>query len=343
VKIDPRLALRSLVASIALVVGSAALAQPVSPFFDDTMAVSHAFGLELISSRLNAVEALDGDYGGYGGQITKLVSRDIRRFEGSLAAADPALAAELRDALQAVVDDVVAGDDASASVAAARDVHARAYDTLIDADTRSLAFTAMVLADLLLQDDGVAEAYEDAAEDDLWEYPSGYGALVQVKAIWSEHVASHASASQIEDMEEMFAFLDTVVYPSVRPPAAITGDPEEAEGATQRMTGILESIAGADLYPSRDLGRLAESLAETLAPACDAYVAGDDLTGVEGVYAVRNPYRKHLRRLLDLIAPEIHEPAAALLDQLISSDPPEDKAAACLELHELLVEARGVL
>lgn len=341
---DLRHFVRALVVSVALALGASAVAQPTSPFFDDTMSLSRAFGLELIASRLHAIEALDGDYGDYFGQARKLLSRDIRRFEGTLTAADPALAQELRGALQAVLDDVEAGRGAGNSIAAARDAWARAYDAVIDADTHaSLAFTAMVLADLLLQDDGVAEAYEDAAEDDLWEYPSGYGALVRVKAIWAERVAPFATPEQVADVEEMFEFLDTVVYPTVRPPAAITGDPEEAEAATQRMTGILESIANADLYPSRNLGRLAESLAGTLAPGCEAYAAGDDLSGVEAVYAVRNPYRKHLRRLLDLIAPEIHEPAAALLDALISSDPPADRGAACLELHELLLEARGVL
>ena len=341
---DLRHFVRALVVSVALALGASAVAQPTSPFFDDTMSLSRAFGLELIASRLHAIEALDGDYGDYFGQARKVLSRDIRRFEGTLTAADPALAQELRDALQAVLDDVEAGHGASESIAAARDVWARAYDVVIAPDTHgSLAFTAMVLADLLLQDDGVAEAYEDAADDELWEYPNGYGALVRVKEIWGERVEPFATPEQVEDVLEMIAFLETVVYPSVRPPAAITGDPEEAEGATQRMTGILESIASADLYAGRNLGRLAESLAGTLAPACEAYAAGDDLAGVEGVYAVRNPYRKNLRRLLDLIAPEIHEPAAALLDALISSDPPADRAAACGELHELLLEARSVL
>ena len=329
--------------SVALALGAGAVAQPTSPFFDDTMAVSHAFGLELIASRLHAIEALDGDYGDYLGQARKLLTRDIRRFEGTLTTADAALAAELRGALQGVIDDVEAGVVAGDSIAAARDAWARAYDVLIGAETRTLAFTAMALADLLLQDDGVAEAYEDAADDELWEYPNGFGALVRVNEVWAERVAPFATPEQIADVEEMLEFISTVVYPTVRPPEAITGDPEEAEGATQRITGILESIANADLYPSRDLGRLAGSLADTLAPACEAYAAGDDLTGVEGAYAVRNPYRKHLRRLLDLIAPEIHEPAAALLDALISSDPPADRGAACLELHELLLEARGVL
>jgi hypothetical protein len=332
-----------LVGLACAVIGSGA-AQSVSPFFADPMLLSRAFGLELIAARLAAVEALDGDYGEYLEQVEKLLGRDIRRFEGTLLAADPDLADELRQALAGVIDAVAEGGDVDGAIARARDVQARAYDVLIDVETReSLPFTAMVLADLLLQDDGVAEAYEDAAEDDLWEYPTGYGALLRVKQIWEDRVADRATSEQREDVEEMFAFLDEVVYPSARPPDEIRGDPEEAEAATQRITGVLESIAGADLYPSRDLGRLAESLVGMLEPTCAAYREGAEELGVEGIYAVRNPYRKHLRRLLDLVAPEIHEPAAAHLDALIGDEPPEDRAAACVELRDLLIEAGGVL
>jgi hypothetical protein len=329
----------------AFALATSSLAQSGSaPFFESPHELSYAFGLELITSRLNAVEALDGEYGDYLEQAEKLLGRDFRRFGGTLAERDPGLAAEFHGALAAVIDAVEAGTDASDAVAAARNAQARAYAALINADLRASAgFTAMVVADLLLQDDGVAEAYEDAAEDDLWEFPNGYGALIRVKELWYAQLAGMATAEQQEDVEEMFEFLDTVVYPTVRPPDEIRGDPEEAEAATQRITGVLEVVAQADLYPSRDLGRLAEGLADMLAPSCEAYAAGNDDLGVEGVYAVRNPYRKHLRRLLDLIAPEIHEPAAELLDALISSDPPADRAAACTELHGLLVEARGVL
>jgi hypothetical protein len=308
------------------------------------MSLSHAFGLELIAARLTALEALEGDHGDYLEQVEKLLSRDIRRFEGTLLEVDAGAAMELREALTGVIEAVDTGTDVRPAITAARAAQARAYDVLIDADNRDLLpFNAMVVADLLLQDDGVAEAYEDAAEDDLWEYPTGYGALVRVKEIFYERLADRATTEQREDVEEMFAFLDEVVYPSARPPDEIRGDPEEAEAATQRITGVLESIAQADLYPSRDLGRLAASLGDLLGPACEAYAAGADELGVEGIYAVRNPYRKHLRRLLDLIAPDIHEPAAAHLDALISDEPPDDRAAACLELREVLVEARSVL
>jgi len=333
----------ALLTSLALL-ASSALAQSVSPFSNHALTLSQVFGLELMASRLHAIEALEGDYGDFLEQAEKLLGRDFRRFGGTLRAADANVAQALEAALTAVIDDVEAGRMATTSIAAARSAHAQAYELIAPADVRnSPGFIAMTVADLLLQDDGVAEAYEDAAEDDLWEFPNGYGALQRVKALWSQELASGASDQQRADFEEMIEFLETVVYPSVRPPEAITGDPEEAEGATQRMVGILEGMTGADLYPARDLGNLAGQLAAMVDVGCAAYAAGEDLVAVESIYAVRNPYRKNLRRLLDLIAPEIHRPAAAHLDALISRNPPADPATSCGELQELLLEARNLL
>jgi hypothetical protein len=331
--------------AVALLVGTVVAQYSHEPFFERTHALSQAFGLEIITSRLNAIDALGDPVPiEYLGQVEKLLARDFRRFAGSLAARDPVLAEELRASLRAVEDAVREGAPTVGAVAAARDAHARAYDLLIPAAVRDdPAFVAMVLADLLIQDDGVAEAYEDAAEDELWEYPNGWGALERVKELWSE-VEHLASETRREDFQEMIDFLEEVVYPRVHPPEAIRGDPEEAEGATQRMAGILEEVADADLFPSRDLGRLAEHLPASLVPFCEAYEAGDTALAVEGAYMTRNPYRKHLRRLLDLIAPDLHESAAAILDGLVDrGEAPEDDAAACWELHGLLVEARGML
>jgi hypothetical protein len=333
-----------LTTAVLLSTGTGFAQQAPSPFYNHALALSQAFGLELITSRLFAIEALAGDYGDFLEQAEKLLGRDFRRFGGSLAASDGALAAELESALAAVIADVTAGRDAGDTIAAARAAQARAYAVLIPSEVRnSTGFVAMTVADLLLQDDGVAEAYEDAAGEDLWEYPNGFGALEQVKFIWRSELASSANDQQREDFEEMIEFLERVVYTGVRPPDAITGDPEEAESATQRMTGILESVGQSDLYPARDLRQMAGHLAGMLEPACAAYAAGHDAVAVETIYAVRNPYRKNLRRLLDLIAPEIHAPAAAHLDALISRNPPEDRPAACLELQELLIQARAAL
>jgi hypothetical protein len=142
----------------------------------------------------------------------------------------------------------------------------------------------------------------------------------------------------------MIDFLEESCTRPFHPPEAIRGDPEEAEGATQRMAGILEEVADADLFPSRDLGRLAEHLPRRWYRSARRTRPATTALAVEGAYMTRNPYRKHLRRLLDLIAPEIHEPAAAILDGLVDrGEAPEDDAAACWELHELLVEARGML
>lgn len=335
----------ALVATGALFSSTVATAQETpSPFYTHALSLSQAFGLELIAARLNAIEALAGDYGDYLEQAEKLLGRDLRRFAGSLTNANPELAEELQSALEAVIADVEAKRIATSSLAAARVAHQQAYALLIpDAVRNSPGFVAMTVSDLLLQDDGVGEAYEDAAGDDLWEFPNGFGALERVKTVWSQALVGDANDQQREDFEEMIAFLERVVYPSVRPPEAITGDPEEAEGATQRMAGILESASGSDLFPARDLGRLAGHLAGMLEAGCAAYAAGHELVAVETIYAVRNPYRKNLRRLLDLIAPEIHAPAAAHLDALISRNPPEDRPAACLELQQLLLQARNLL
>lgn len=331
----------ALLTFVLICFGGTSLAQ-TSPFYDDPLSLSQAFGLELIASKLHGIDALEGDYGDYLEFAEDMAGQDYARFGGSLAALDAGLDTEFRAALQAVLDDVEAGTDATDSLATAWDVHGRVYEALLPAETRTIGFIAMSLSDLLLESDGVAEAYEDAADGDLWAVPSGYGAQVRVEEVWFATLYHNASETQRADMQEMFDFLSEMVYPSVRPPDEIRGNPEEAEGATQRAAGILEAISGDDLFPGRTLGRLANRLNELLAPACEAYAAGQDDIAIEFVYAARNPYRKHLRRLLDLIAPEIHQPALAHLDALTSS-PPEDRAGACEELRDLLAQAGSML
>ncbi len=329
----------------------------VAPFYDYTHRLSQAFGLEVMLGRLHALEALGDDADEeFEEQVEKLLGRDFGRFGGSLAAIDPELAEAFAEALEEVEEAFEDGDDLGPVIAEARALHAQAYAALFNDDIRlSPAFIGANIVALLLEDDGVGEAYEDAAEEELWEYPNGWGALQRVKELWAgiEHLAT---AERRADFQEMVDFLETVVYPTVVPPAAITGNPEEAEGATQRMAGIVEETVAADLFPARDLARLNDQLIDVLVPACQAYDAGDADLGVEGAYAVRNPYRKHLRRLLDLIAPEIHVPAAAILDTLVGAEDDDDDeeeeaaeasafdpAGACWELHELLVQARTFL
>jgi hypothetical protein len=334
---------RFLAVAVAALLTTASAQYANDPFFDHTLAVSQAFGLERILLRLHAAEELGDDIEDeFEEQIEKLLGRDFGRFAGSLAELDAELAEELREALDEVEEAFEDGDDLAGPIERARELTLRAYDLLIPAELRSSpAFIGAVLADLLLADDGVAEAYEDAAEEELWEYPAGWGALQRVLVLWGE-IEHLASDERREDAQEMFAEL-ALIYPSPVPPAEIVGDPEEAEAPSQRLTGIIEEVVDANLYMGRDLGRLAEHLAEALvAPACVAFEAGRDDVATEHLYAVRDPYRKHLRRLLDLIAPEIHEPLAGHIDSMSRGPAPADPVAACTEALDLLRQARGL-
>jgi hypothetical protein len=329
----------------ALPLASVASAQYThDPFFERMLVQSQAFGLEMIGLRLSVVEHFetspDDDFMEL---VEKILGRDYGRFAGTLESRNPTLAADLRAILEEIEETLEEGGNAAALVPPARELLAEAYDVVIEANIRAMpSFIGTVLADLLLADDGVAEAYEDAMEGEPWEYPNGWAALQRVKVLWAE-VADMATDERREDVEEMIGFLDEL-YPSPDPanlPAA--GDPEEAEAPAHRIVGILEEVVDAQLYSGRDLALLAGHLADVLAPACEAYAAGEDAVAVEGVYAVRDHYRKQLRRLLDLIAPEIHERATVHLDGLISATPPADRAAACVELQETLREARTTL
>jgi hypothetical protein len=349
VKIDLLSSLRRVafaVAGVAVLATSSAqvVTYAHDPYFEHPMELSWAFGLERIGLRLAVADALGDDYGEYDEELEKMLTRDFGRFGASLAQRDAQLAAELRDALEEVIEAFEEGDAADA-IAEAQELLDRAYAALIPEELRgSPSFIGGVLADLLLFDDGVAEAYEDAADGDLWEYPTGWAALNRVEDLWAE-VEGMATDERREDVLEMFEFLRTVVYPDVRPPPEIRGDPEEAEGATHRITGILEEVTDAYLYASRDLGRLAGALRDTAAPGCAAYAAGDEALGTEHMYFVRDPYRKHLRRLLDLIAPDVHADIAMITDGLVNRGPaPETPPSeACQLLLDRLEEAQGLL
>src|SRR5680860_1731932 len=103
----------------------------------------------------------------------------------------------------------------------------------------------------------------------------------------------------------MLAVLATV-YPQAAPPKAITGSPEEAEAPVQRLVGSLETVVDAELFPGRDMVGLSGRLNEAVAPACEAYDAGDDALGLEIAIAVGDPYAKHLGGFLGLMSPEAH-------------------------------------
>lgn len=329
--------------AVALPLAGAASAQYTNnPFFDRMTVQSQAYGLELVSIRLTLVENFDEPPDEeFMELIEDMAGADLRRFEGTLAERNPELAANLREALEEIEETFEEGGDAAALVPAARDLLAQAYDIVIDPEIQQRPdFKAGVLADLLLADGGVAEGYEEAIEE-VWAFSNGWAALQRVKVLWGE-VAPLAQEQQRMDGEEMVVFLDSI-YPSAMPPIPFFGNPEEAEGPAHRLVGILEVITDAGLYTGRDLGFLAGHLSAEVGSACTAFAAGNDVLGAEGVYTIRNHYRKHLRRLLDLVDVDVHTYITERLNGLISEELPSDTAAACTELQEGLLRAQTAL
>lgn len=348
-------------------VASTATAQYThDPFFESMQLLSQAYGLEMAGQRLTLVEAFDPPVAEeLSEQIEKMTGPDFARFGGTLAERSPELAVNLLAALRRVVEAVEDGENATALVAAARTLHAEAYDIVIDPSVRAQpAFIGAVLAVLLLGESGVAEGYEEAVEE-LWEFPNGWAALQRVNTLWTE-VEPLATPTRREDGREMIVALNEL-FPSPEPPETFAGkNPEEAEAPAQRLVGILEEVVDAGLYTGRDMPRLAGHLSEVVAASCQAYAAGNDAMGAEGVYAVYDHYATHLGNLLGLIAPGIHERATGLFDDLIEATDDDDDehegdegggeeagrdddgaglppAEGCRELMEVFREARSAV
>lgn len=344
---------------VALLLATAAAQYSYQPFFEQPLTQGRAYGLELVLQRLLVVDAFDAPLDeDLIEQVEELLESDVLRFIGTLRTADAGLAEELLEALEEVEDLVEDGEDARTAVAEARRLTLLAYDLIIPAEVRkSPLFLAALIADLSLGEGGVAEGYEEAAEGELYEFTSGWAALQRVKDLWGE-MAPYATAQQLADADEMLELLDAV-YPQAEPPAAIVGSPEEAEAPVQRLVGILETVADAELFAGRDMLALSESLVQTIAPACRAYQLGNDEVALEGVFVVGEMYMRYLAGFLGFMAPEIHEEASEVISAftgLEAEDDDEDdeddedeydvvidSRHACDELLEALEEAVEVL
>lgn len=314
------------------------------PFYEHTELLAFAHGTEMIGIRLAALTAIDDPDEKFVEEIEEGLEEDLLRFAGSLEAQDSALK-ELEAALEEVLQAVGDGDGAGleAAVQRAQDLTRQAQSLLVPAELlESPSFVAALMATLLLADDGVAEGYEDAAEGDIWEYPVGWAALQRVRELW-EGLSPAASETVQFEVEDMFQFLDGL-YPSATPPEAFGGDPEEAEAPAHRIVQFLEEVTDADLYPGRDLGRLAKLTRNLVQGGCAAYAGGQERIGLERTVAANFYYREHLRRLMDLLAPELHEDATDLFSELLAADSELGAASAqCQELLGTLDEARSIL
>ena len=88
------------------------------------------------------------------------------------------------------------GNDTSVQIAKARALLSEAYDLLIDPALQATpVFTGAVLANMLLANDGVAEAYEDAIHE-LWGFPNGWGSLQRIRGAMGDHRAARHRRAQ---------------------------------------------------------------------------------------------------------------------------------------------------
>lgn len=342
----------------------AALAQQYanSPFYEHTVALSQAYGIEAIGLRLDLAEAFSAPYDDELAEtIEGVTGTDFQRFAGTLGANSPQLAEALTAALGEVAEAVETGTDVTEAVIEARALLAEAYAAVIPPEMRDQpAFKGGVIINLLLAEGGVAEGYEEAVENsEPWEYPNGWAALQRVNALWEE-VKGSASAERLADGQEMLDLLDTL-YPEAQPPASVAGlNPEEAESPSQRLGGIVEEVTDADLYPGRDLPRLMGHLAELTTAACAVYPQNDAVAS-ETVYAVHDLFATHLEDVSGMFAPELQEHASELFGALIAAEDDDDDAGeaaagdegedddllsttdACAELATAFAELRTVL
>ena len=301
----------SAAAIAAVMAPAAAMAYTHEPFFTNPVELSQANAMDIIAMRINLarqfeaplheelVEALEGNRTG-----------PLPRFEASLRAVNPEHADNLREALEELAEAAEDGEDIGALADAAFAQLNAAYGALFTTELlNSPAFIGGAMLQLLLGEGGVAEGYEEAAEEgEPWEYPNGWIALERVKSYWSA-VGNLGTPEQQEDGEATIALMQSY-YPTHLPPESVAGwNPEEVEAPAQRMAGIVEAVTDAALYPGRDPVRLAGLVGELAATACAA-IAADDAAGIEAIFPAYDLYEGEMAGLgamASLFAPEDHE------------------------------------
>lgn len=165
---------------------------------------------------------------------------------------------------------------------------------------RAPGHRAALMAQLLLEEGGVAESYEKAAEGDGGAYLTGWFALGRVKALW-DGLAPQAAPAQAADVQAMLAMLDRL-YPGQDRPARLSPNPEDAESIAQQTVGLLEQATDADLYPGRDPGAAAGLVHRIASEGC-ARLDADPERGAEDLAVAAAYHAAIVQDTLSLLAP----------------------------------------
>lgn len=337
-----------LFAAVLLFVGAAVSGQTVqaqfdhNPFFEYTVSLGHAHAAEVIGIRLGALAAFDEVPEDLLEETEKTLTREYPRLHGSLRAVSPGLADDLHAALEDVLRLGDEGDVGLApAIERARALTRAAYSALVPSELADRPeFVAAVMAKLVLLDDGVAEGYEDAAEGDLWEYPNGWSALQRVKQIWAG-LKPLATDSQAFEIDDALSRLDEL-FPTHEPPNLQGADPEAGEDPGRQVVSTLESVVQAFLYPERELGRVAELVGGLVAEGATAHDAGAYDLALERVLLAEFYYKENLRRLFDLVMPDVHAQIAEAVEA-IKADMDDAGPEAFRSILEGLDEGRVLI
>jgi len=270
------------------------------PYFEWPVVASQAYGLEMIAVRLNALEAIEPPYArDFIEVVEQMAKADFARFAGTLSERDRDLAADFQEVLAYFEEELEEGRNPASMLPTAREMLADAYDLLIDPALRETPeFKGIVAAQLMLGP--IAEGYEEAVEGEVWAYTLGWSGLQRFKELWAD-LQSAASPQQLDEINQIVTFLDTIYDDPAPMIPWVGGNPEEAEAPAQLATGILEAVMNTAFFSGRDLPRLATHLAAVAGPGCEAYAVHNELLGTEIMMVVGDHYLGERTGMADLV------------------------------------------
>ena len=349
--------------AFALALGTSASAQEAlthkyDPFFENLLYQNQVYGLEMVGQRLAMATAFQPPVNpALVPQLERMERRDYARFHGTLKERNPQLETQLTAALHDVMVGIQGGKDVAQQAAKARQLLQQASEIIVDKNVRDTPpFKAAVLANLLMANDGVAEAFEDAIREN-WGFPNGWASVRRVEVLWKE-LEPMATPAVREEARSILDLLKNSFYAQPAPKIPFPNEEaEDVEALAHQMVTLIETTVDATLYMGRDLPKLADYLAKVLAPGCDVYAKGNKLVGDEYVHSVLDQYRVNLAGVLDLVAPELRKEAQQQFPRLVEVEydfyegfenvPPDPRNLTdeqrCRELVNMFTEAKKAL
>lgn len=341
--------------SALVTTASAQDAVPVTPFFEHSTELRHAYALDLVRLQLDILEldvpeddaedeatagedqAEDEATGEEAAEREEeegeegLLETALPLMAGSLAGQDEALLGQLEAALAAAE-----GGDAAAEEV--RSLITGIEGVLIPEELRSdVSFRAARLTLLSSLEPGVGEGYEEAAQGETEAYYIGYTGLQLAKAMWAE-LEGELTGNK-ENIERAFGVLGALM-PSPNPPERFS-DPEDAEVAVNDVIFGLEVLTGATLIP-RDFAAMLDAIDAHVSEGCSAAEAGNTQLALEWTTAAAFFYDAYLVGTLQTLAPEPNARINEELGELVEDPDSEQTPSRCENLSAAFVEASRV-